>query len=77
VKGYVVGDWGRHAEICLRHLKRFRGGSYVLAPLVLIAHGSGRHQFQMLVDSVFRQAGPSDQMSIFDRLQHCRFCRAE
>jgi hypothetical protein len=33
-----------------------------------MAHGSGRRQFQMLVDSVLRQAGPSNQMSVFDRL---------
>jgi hypothetical protein len=42
--------------------------SYVLAPLVHVAHGSSRRQFQMLVDGVFRQAGPGDQMSVFDCL---------
>jgi hypothetical protein len=39
-----------------------------MAPLVHVAHGSGRLQFQMLVDSVLRQSGPSDQMSVFDCL---------
>jgi hypothetical protein len=45
-----------------------RGGSYVLAPLVHMAHARSRRQFQMFVDSVLRQTGPSDQLSIFDRL---------
>jgi hypothetical protein len=31
-------------------------------------HGSGRCQFQMIVDGVLRQAGPSDQVPVFDRL---------
>jgi hypothetical protein len=39
-----------------------------MAPMVNVDHGSGRRQFQMLVDGVLRQAGPSDQMSIFDCL---------
>jgi hypothetical protein len=47
---------------------RFRGGSYVLASLIHMAHGRSRCQFQMLVDGVLRQARPSDQMSVFDRL---------
>jgi hypothetical protein len=48
--------------------RRLRGGSYVLVPLVHMAHGRSRRQFQMYVDSVLHQAGPSDQMSVFDRL---------
>jgi hypothetical protein len=41
---------------------------YILEPLVHMAHGRSRLQFQMCVDSVLRQAGPSDQMSVFDHL---------
>jgi hypothetical protein len=33
--------------------------------MVHVTYGSGRRELQMLVDSVFRQAGPSDQMSVF------------
>jgi hypothetical protein len=39
-----------------------------MEPLVQVAHGCGRRQFQMLVDGIFRQTGPSDQMSVLDRL---------
>jgi hypothetical protein len=35
--------------------------------------GRGRHLLQICVDSVLREAGPSDHMSVFDRLEHCRF----
>jgi hypothetical protein len=61
-----VHEVGLCAQVCVRcglflngHL---RGGSYFLAPLVHMAHGRGRRQFQMFVDSVLRQAGPSDQI---------------
>jgi hypothetical protein len=68
----VIHEVGLCAQVCflcwLFLNWRLRGGSYVLAPLVHMAHGRSRRQFQMLVDNVFRQAGPSDQMSVFDRL---------
>jgi hypothetical protein len=47
---------------------RLRGGSYVLAPLVHMADGHSRRELQMFAESVLRQARPSDQMSVFDRL---------
>jgi hypothetical protein len=37
-------------------------------PLVHMAQGRSRRQFQMFVDSVLRQAGPGNQIPIFDRL---------
>jgi hypothetical protein len=76
-----VHEVGLCAQVCVHRWlflnRRFRGGSYVLAPLAHMVHGSGRRQFQMIVDSVFRQSGPSDQMSVFDRLQHRIFRWAE
>jgi hypothetical protein len=47
---------------------RLRVGSYIFTPLVHVSQGRSRRQFQMFVDSVLRQAGPSNQMSVFDRL---------
>jgi hypothetical protein len=71
-----IHEVGLCAQVCIRWLlflnRRLRGGSYVLSQLIHMVHGRGRHQFQMLVDSFFRQSGPSDQMSVFDRLLHCR-----
>jgi hypothetical protein len=76
-----IHEVGLCAQVCVRRWLflnwRFRGGSCVMAPLVHMAHVSGRRQFQMLVDSVFRQSGPSDQMSVFDLLQHRRSRRTE
>jgi hypothetical protein len=67
-----IHEVGLCAQICVRCWLfinwRPRGGSYILAPLVHMAHGRSRRQFQMFVDSVLRQAGPSDQMSVFDRM---------
>jgi hypothetical protein len=46
------------AQICVRcwlfRNRRFRGGSYVLASLVHVAHGCGRRELQVFVDIVFR-----------------------
>jgi hypothetical protein len=67
-----VHEVGLCAQVCVRCWLflsgRLLGGLYVLAPLVHMAHGRIRRQFQMFVDSVLRQAGPSDQMFVFDRL---------
>jgi hypothetical protein len=67
-----IHEVGLCAQVCIRCLLflnwRLRGGSYVLSPLINMAHGCSRRQFQMLVDSFFRQSKPSDQVSVFDCL---------
>jgi hypothetical protein len=76
-----VHEVGLCAQVYVRHWLflngHFRGGLYVMSPLVDMAHGSSWRHFQMLVDIVFCQSGPSDQMSVFDLLQHRIFRRAE
>jgi hypothetical protein len=49
----------------------------MLAMLIYMTHGSGRHQFQMFVDCLFSETRPSYEMAVFDRLQIGIFCRAE
>jgi hypothetical protein len=53
-----IHEVGFCAQVCVRcwlvHDRRFLGGPYVLAKLVHMAHGRGRREFQMFVDSVFR-----------------------
>jgi hypothetical protein len=67
-----INEVGFCAQVCvIRWCFRnrcFRGGPYVLASLVHVAHGCGRRELQMFVDSVFRYAEPRDMMSVFDCL---------
>jgi hypothetical protein len=53
-----IHEVGFCAQVCVRCWLflngSFRGGPYVLASLVHMAHGRSRHQFQMFVDSVLR-----------------------
>jgi hypothetical protein len=67
-----IHEVGFCAQVCVQcwlvRNRRFRGGPYVLASLAHIYHGRGRREFQNFVDIVFRYAGPSDQMSVFDGL---------
>jgi hypothetical protein len=54
---YGIHEMGFCAHIFFRfwlfHNRRSRGGPYVLAPLVHVAHGRVRREFQMFVDIVF------------------------
>jgi hypothetical protein len=52
-------------------------GSYILATLIHVSHGSDRRQFQMFVDCLLSQTWPSYEMSVFHRLQKGIFCGAE
>jgi hypothetical protein len=67
-----IQELGFRAQVYVRcwliPKRRFRGGSYVLASLFHVTHGRGRSEFQMLVDIVFHEAGPSDRISVFDPL---------
>jgi hypothetical protein len=53
-----IHEVGFCAQVCVRcwfvRDRRFRGGPYVLASLVHVAHGRGRRELQMFMDSVFR-----------------------
>jgi hypothetical protein len=37
-----------------------------------MTHGSEGHQFQMFVDGLFHETGPSYEMAVFERLQKGR-----
>jgi hypothetical protein len=67
-----IHEVGFGAQVCVRCWfflnGLFRGGSYILAPLVYMAHGHSRRQFRMFVENVLCQAGTSDHMSVFDPL---------
>jgi hypothetical protein len=53
-----IHEVGFCAQVCVRSWllrnRRFRGGSYVLASLVHMAHGRDWCEFQMFVDIIFR-----------------------
>jgi hypothetical protein len=59
----VLDRPGRHkkvgfcAHVCVSrwriHNRRFQSGPYVLSSLIHVAHGHGRREFQIFVDSVF------------------------
>jgi hypothetical protein len=53
-----IHEVGFCAQVCVSRCGirnwRFRGGPYVLASLVHVAHGCGQRELQMFVDSVFR-----------------------
>jgi hypothetical protein len=49
---------GFYAQVCVSrwyvHTRRFRGGPYVLASLIHVAHGRVWRELQVFVDSVLR-----------------------
>jgi hypothetical protein len=53
-----IHELGFCAQVCVSRwcvqTRRFRGGPYVLASLINVAHGHGRRELQVFVDSVLR-----------------------
>jgi hypothetical protein len=74
----VLDRPGRHIQggfLCpslyqpvIRSQSAFLRWNLCLTSLIHVAHGRGRSEFKMFVDSVSREAGPRDEMSVFDRL---------